>query len=92
MGEASGAIVMLIAGGVLLLAALIFLLQALVTLLTYLGVPLGWAQLIVCILATAIGVVLVRVGLNNLRLSNLAPMRTAEQLSRDAAVAKEQVQ
>ena len=90
-GQAAGAGASLAVGGVLLLAALIFLLQALVSLLVYFGVPPGWAQLIVAAAVGLIGYLLLRGGLNRLKASNLVPSRTAEQLSRDAAVVKEQV-
>lgn len=90
-GQAAGAVASLAIGGVLLLAALIFLLQALVVLLVYLGVPMGWAELIVAAVVGLIGYLLLRGGLNRLKASNLVPSRTAEQLSRDAAVVKEQV-
>ena len=89
--QATGAAASLAIGGVLLLAALIFLLQALVALLVYLGVPPGWAELIVAVAVGLIGYLLLRGGLNRLKASNLVPSRTAEQLSRDAAVVKEQV-
>ena len=52
---------------------------------------MGWAQLIVAAVVGPIGYFLPRGGLNRLKASNLVPDRTAEQLSRDAAVVKEQV-
>ena len=61
------------------------------TLLVTLGVPVGWSQLIVGIAAGIGGYALIRGGLAKLKTSNLTPNRTAEQLSRDAQVAKEQV-
>ena len=90
-GQAAGAAASIAIGGVLLLAALIFLLQAVVAFLVYLGVPMGWAQLIVAAAVGLVGYLLLRGGLNRLKASNLVPTRTAEQLSRDAAVVKEQV-
>lgn len=90
-GQAAGAAAALAIGGVLLLAALIFLLQALVALLIYLGVPPGWAELAVAVVVGLIGYSMLRGGLNRLKASDLVPSRTAEQLSRDAAVVKEQV-
>lgn len=95
MGEkvshATGALPTLLGGGALLFGALIILLQAAAALLVYFGIRPGWALLIVGVLAALVGWLLVRGGINRLKTSNLIPERTAEQLSRDAAVAKEQV-
>jgi Putative Actinobacterial Holin-X, holin superfamily III len=91
-GQAAGAITPLAAGSGLLLGALILLLLALVSLLVHLGVSVGWSQLIVGVVAALVGYVLIRSGLSQLKTSNLIPSRTAEQLSRDAQVTKEQVQ
>jgi hypothetical protein len=90
-GQAAGAITPLAAGGGLLLGALILLLLALVSLLVSFGIETGWSRLIVGVLAAIIGYALIRSGLSRLKTSNLMPNRTAEQLSRDAQVAKEQV-
>ena len=92
VGQATGSIAYLAAGGVLLLAALIILLEAAVAFVAYLGVPVPWARLIVGVVVALIGYALVRSGMSGLKTSNLVPNRTVEQLSRDAAVAKEQVQ
>ena len=91
-GQASGAIAPLAAGSAVLLAVLILLLFALASLLVRLfDLATGWAQLIVAVVFALVGYALVRSGLSKLRTSNLVPDRTAEQLSRDAQVAKEQV-
>lgn len=90
-GEAAGALASIAMGGVLLLAALIILLQALVAFLIYAGIPVAWAQVIVFAVVAVIGYSMLRAGMNRLKASNLVPNRTAEQLSRDAAVVKEQV-
>jgi TRAP-type C4-dicarboxylate transport system permease small subunit len=92
LANAVGSLAFLAAGGLLLLAALIILLQAIVTFLTWAGIPIAWAQVIVFVAAALIGVVLLRSGIAGLKMSKLIPDRTAEQLSRDATVAKEQVQ
>jgi uncharacterized membrane protein YqjE len=88
----SNAATMIAIGGVLLLAALIILLHALVVFLAYAGIPVAWAQVIVFVVVGLIGYLVLRSGMNRLKASNLVPSRTAEQLSRDAAVVKEQVQ
>ncbi|MBK1660508.1 phage holin family protein [Paracraurococcus ruber] len=91
LGDASGAVTPIAAGGGLLLGALIVLLFALVSLLVAFGIAQGLAELIVGLLAALLGYGLVRSGLAQLKSSNLVPSRTTTQLSRDAQVAKEQV-
>lgn len=91
VGQATGAIVPLAAGGGMLLGALIMLLLALVSLLVHFGIAPGWSQLIVGIIASLVGYALIRGGVSKLKATSLVPNRTAEQLSRDAQVAKEQV-
>lgn len=91
LGQATGAIMPLAAGGALLLGALILLLMSLAQLLTTFGLATGLALLIVGVVASLGGYLLIRGGLAKLDTSSLTPSRTAEQLSRDAQVAKEQV-
>ena len=91
-GQAAGAIAPIAAGGAVLLGVLILLLFALASLLVRLfDLATGWAQLLVAVVFALVGYLLVRSGLSKLKTSNLVPERTAEQLSRDAQVAKEQV-
>ena len=81
-----------IAGGAILaMAALIVLLQALVIGLTEVGIPAGWASLIVGVIVAVIAYVLIHKGTSDLKASHLAPSRTVDSLKRDAQVAKEQV-
>ncbi len=91
IGEAGGSIGFLAAGGIMALAALIVLLFALVAGLVEMGMKAWLAGLIVGVVVALAGYALVRTGLSRLKASNLTPRRTAEQLSRDAAVAKETV-
>jgi len=91
VSQASGAAASIGVGGALLLGALVMLLEALVALLVYLGLATGWAYLVTGGVVALVGYLVMRGGLSRLRASNLAPQRTVEQLSRDAAVAKEQV-
>lgn len=82
-----------IAGGAILaLAALLVLLQALVIALSELGVPPGWASLIVGVVVAAIAYFMIHKGTNDLKASSLAPDRTMDSLRRDAQLAKEQTQ
>lgn len=92
LGSMGSAIVPLAAGGGMVLGALVLLLLALAALITNLfGIATGWALLIVGVLAAILGYALIRGGLSTLSAANLMPSRTAEQLSRDAQVAKETV-
>jgi len=90
LGQAATGLGMVVAGGVLLLAALIILFQAAVEALIAFGLAPVWASLIISVGAAVIGFLLVRTGMGSLKVSNLAPKRTVEQLQRDAAVAREQ--
>lgn len=91
VGQATGAIVPLAAGGAVLLGALIMLMFALASLVSSFGISHGWAELIVGVGFAVLGYVLLRGGLAQLKTSNLMPERTAQQLSRDVQVVKEQV-
>ncbi len=90
-GQAAGAIAPLAAGAGLLLASLVVLLFAAVSLLNWLGLAEGWSRLIVAAVGALIGYALVRSGISQLKVSNLMPERTTEQISRDAQTAKEQI-
>jgi hypothetical protein len=68
------------------------LLMALAALVARLAdLPLGWGQLAVGLLAAIAGYALIRGGLGRLQATSFTPHRTAEQLSRDAQAAKDQV-
>ena len=90
-GEAAGAVAPLAVGGAVLLASLVLLLFGLASLLVRFGLAEDWAELVVGAVSALVGYALVRGGLSKLKTSNLKPERTAEQLSRDARAAKEQV-
>jgi hypothetical protein len=92
VGEASSAAVSIAIGGVLLLSGLIILLHGIVNFLVVAGIPVQWAQVIVFVVVGLIGYLMLRNGMNRLKATSLVPSRTAEQISRDAAVVKEQVQ
>jgi hypothetical protein len=92
VGQATSALPALAAGGAMLLGALLLLLHALALLVAhFFDLADGWGYLIVGAVAGLAGYLMLKGGISRLRLSNLVPNRTAEQLSRDAAVAKEQV-
>ncbi|HEX2138489.1 MAG TPA: phage holin family protein [Woeseiaceae bacterium] len=91
VGRAVSGIVMLLIGAVLLIPALVILLMAGVAALVETGMEAHWASLIVGGATLLIGAILALVGMSRLKAENLAPTRTIEQLQRDAAVAREQV-
>lgn len=87
------------AGAITLLVALFTLTQALVLAVAELLGTVeptddntGWAALIVGGIFAAIGAFLVRSGTTDLSPENLTPDRTANQVRRDAELAKEQIQ
>jgi hypothetical protein len=79
------------AGAVLLIPALVVLLNAAVAALVENGLSASLAALIVGGVVLIVGIVLVMVGVKSLKPKRLIPNRTIEQLSRDAAVAKNQM-
>jgi hypothetical protein len=90
--EATGAVPGMAGGAALAFGGLILLLMAAAALIARVfDLPMGWGQLIVGLIAAVGGYALIRGGLAKLKASNFTPTRTAEQLSRDAAAAKEQV-
>jgi hypothetical protein len=92
VSDAGGAIPGMAGGAGLAFAGLILLLMAAAAgLSAWLELAAGWSLLIVGVLAALIGYALIRSGMSKLKATNLTPHRTAEQLSRDAQAAKEQV-
>ncbi|MBY0339481.1 MAG: phage holin family protein [Acetobacteraceae bacterium] len=79
-------------GGALLLGALFILLQAFVVLLAEVfDLSPTLSAFIVALAAGLVGFLILRGGLAKLSPSNLTPDRTANQLSRDAEVVREQL-
>ncbi|WP_181706269.1 phage holin family protein [Chthonobacter rhizosphaerae] len=89
VGQVGSAISQVGIGAVFMVAALVLLLQAIVYWLAYFDVPERVGALIVGIVVAIIGAVLLKKGSNAVSAANLAPVRTTEQLQRDAAVVKE---
>jgi hypothetical protein len=79
----------IVAGAILLFAALLVLLQAIVIALTEF-VGAGWASLIVGVVVAAVGAVLLKKGIDQMKVSSLMPDRTTNQLRQDVDLAKEQ--
>ena len=80
---------MIVGAVVVALTALNVLTAALVAALTEAGVPAGWSALIVGIALAIVAYFMVSKGTNDLKLSSLAPTRTAKNVKRDAQAFKE---
>ncbi|MGX0878229.1 hypothetical protein ACSSV4_002926 [Roseovarius sp. MBR-154] len=89
LSGAAGAIGMIVGALVVALTALNVLSAALVTALTEAGIPAGWSALIVGVTFAVIAYVMLQKGKADLKLSSLAPTRTAENVKRDAHTVKE---
>jgi len=86
----AGVAIGLIVGAVVVaLTALNVLSAALVAALTEAGIAAGWSAVIVGVLLAIVAYVMVQKGTNDLKLSSLAPTRTAKNVKRDAATMKE---
>ena len=83
------AIGMIIGAVVVALTALNVLTAALVAALTEAGITAGWSALIVGVIFAIIAYVMLNKGTNDLKLSSLAPTRTAKNVKRDAQAVKE---
>ncbi len=86
--RAGTAVGMLVAAVVLALTALNVLAAALSAALTELGLEPAWSALIVGVAFAILAGILMSKGLNDLKLSSLAPTRTAENVKRDAQAVK----
>ncbi|MFG6518305.1 phage holin family protein [Sulfitobacter sp. 1A13496] len=86
----AGVAIGLIVGAVVVaLTALNVLSAALVAALTEAGIAAGWSAVIVGVLLAIVAYVMIQKGTNDLKLSSLAPSRTAKNVKRDAATMKE---
>lgn len=92
ISEAGHAIPGIAGGAALGFGGLLLLLMSLAALVAdLLDLAPGWGLLIVGAVAGLAGYALIRGGLSKLKATSLTPHRTAEQLSRDAQAAKDQV-
>ncbi len=86
----AGMAVGIIAGAAIIaLVALNVLAAALVAALTEAGLDAGWSALIVGVVLAIVAYLLIAKGVNDLKLSSLAPTRTARNVRRDAAAVKD---
>lgn len=88
MGSGLG---LLVVGAILAMPALVVLLEAAVAALVENGMAPYWAALLVGGLCLLLGIILLLVGANWLRLGNLVPDKTLQQLQYDANAARNQV-
>jgi len=86
--RAGVAIGLLVAGAILALTALNVLAAALSAAIAEMGIEPGWAALIVGVIFAVLAWALAAKGLRDLKLSSLAPSRTAENVKRDARALK----
>jgi hypothetical protein len=87
--SAAVALGLLVGAIVIALTALNVLVAALVAALTEAGIEAGWAALIVGVVLAVIAFGMAYKGINDLKLSSLAPTRTARNVKRDARAVKE---
>jgi hypothetical protein len=92
MASVARALGMIVGGAVLLIPALVILLQAAVAELSELyPMRSSLSSLVIGGAVLIIGIILLSVGMSGLKIENMMPNRTVQQLRRDASVAKEQV-
>ncbi|GAB5468478.1 MAG: phage holin family protein [Rhodospirillales bacterium] len=82
---------LLVAGLIFVVAAINVLAAALVAAAAAVGVPGGWAALVVGLVITIAGYLLIQQGLTKLKAARLAPERTLQSLKKDATVLEETV-
>lgn len=89
ISKAAVAVGLIAGAAIIALVALNVLAAALVAALTEAGLDAGWAALIVGVILGGIGFFLMSKGLNDLKLSSLAPTRTVKNVRRDAEAVKD---
>ncbi len=89
VSRAGVAIGMIAGATIIVLVALNVLAAALVAALTEAGLDAGWAALVVGVILAVIAFVLIGKGVNDLKLSSLAPTRTVKNVKRDAEAVKD---
>jgi len=88
--QSAGVAIGLIVGAVVVaLTALNVMSAALVAGLTDAGIPGGWSALIVGVFFAIVAYIMANKGVNDLKMSSLAPSRTAKNVKRDAQAVKE---
>jgi hypothetical protein len=90
IGQATGAVALLLIGAVLMIPAMVILLDAVVLALVQSDWSPAAAAALVGGIAIVLGAILLLIGKSRLAPSKLAPTRTVQQLQQDAAVAQDQ--
>ena len=91
ISQAATALGLIVIGAVLLIPALVVLLEAGVATLDKAGFAPYWSALIAGGGALLIGIILMLIGVSQLKAERLVPRKTIEQLQQDASVAKQQM-
>lgn len=89
LNKAGIAIGMIVGAVIVALTALNVLSAALVAALTEAGLDAGWSALIIGVIFAIIAFVMASKGVSDLKLSSLAPSRTAKNVKRDAYAVKD---
>ncbi len=89
LNKAAVALGLIVGAVIIALTALNVLAAALVAAITNAGIDAGWSALIVGAVLGIIAFVMVGKGINDLKLSSLAPSRTAKNVKRDANAVKD---
>jgi nitrate/nitrite transporter NarK len=89
VNQAGTALGLIAGAAIIALVSLIVLATALVAGLAEAGLHPGWAALIVGVALAAVAYFMLQKGTNDLKLSSLAPTRTAKNVRRDAETVKE---
>jgi len=91
MSHVGSGLGLLVGGAILAMPALVVLLEAAVSALVEAGMAPYWAAFLVGGICLVLGIILLLVGANWLRVGNLIPDKTLQQLQYDANAARNQV-
>jgi len=91
LGRATRGVALVLGGAVLMMPALVILLEAIVAALVDAGLEAHWAALIVGGLALILGGIVLFAGVKAMKLEELTPRRTIDNLQRDVSVATHQL-
>ena len=89
LNRAGVALGMIAGAAIVIMVTLNTLVAALVAALTEAGLDAGWSALIVGVILAIVAYAMMSKGLNDLKLTSLAPTRTMKNVQRDAEAVKE---
>ena len=87
LGQATRGVALVLGGAVLMMPALVILLEAAVAALVDAGLEAHWAALVVGGVTLIVGGIVIFAGIRAMKLDELAPRRTIDNLQRDVSVA-----